>query len=718
MTPQAFDAASRNATENATEASAAIEPPVPPLREDLRLNETPLTSRHGEPTWVIEDTVLNRFYRIGWLEFECLARWGQTASAIQQQISAETALRPGLEQIHAFIQFLARNQLLRLEPGRTPLPAASATGFAWLTWRWWLHHYLFFRIPLVRPQRWLKRLTSRLDWLFHPATGIAVLLLSLLGIVRVLHQWDTFRAAVVESFSPEGLFSFALAVIAAKTLHELAHALVATRLGVRVAHMGIAFVVLWPMLYTDTGESWKLLRSRQRLAISAAGIVCELALAGLATLGWVLTEPGALRNGLLYLATTSWVLSLGLNASPFMRFDGYFILSDLLDMPNLHERAFAQARVWLRRTLAGLDETPPEVFTPLKRRLLIAFALVTLLYRLVLFLGIAVTVYFLFFKLLGVALFIVEVTWFIALPVWRELNYVWAQRAHFPPSRRRLFGLAGAVLALLLAVPWHAQVHAVGVARAEHLLHLYAPFPARLQTLHPMGQVAAGTTLSVLDEPDLALRVRGHEAELRGYEGRLSGLLADNAGLEHDAATQAQVSVQSKEIQATRAEIARLSLQAPFSGRWLDVDPERHAGQWVGRTEPLGMLVDPQHWLADAYVRQDDMQWLKRGASVRFYPEAQMQAIHGTVIALGSTAVRHLAYPMLASRYQGPVMVAPEHDALIPNPPVFHVVVRLDHAPAALRETRGELQIEGQRRSMLGLGLQHLSAALLRESGF
>ncbi|WP_153101789.1 hypothetical protein [Paraburkholderia hayleyella] len=105
--------------------------------------------------------------------------------------------------------------------------------------------------------------------------------------------------------------------------------------------------------------------------------------------------------------------------------------------------------------------------------------------------------------------------------VWRELNYVWVQRAHFPSSRRRLFGLAGAVLALLLAVPWHAQVHAVGVARAEHLLHLYAPFPARLQTLHPMGQVAAGTTLSVLDEPDLALRVRGHEAELRETRGEL-----------------------------------------------------------------------------------------------------------------------------------------------------------------------------------------------------
>lgn len=119
-----------------------------------------------------------------------------------------------------------------------------------------------------------------------------VLGLSLLGIVLVLQQWDTFTSAVVESFSTEGLLSFALALIVAKTLHELGHALVATRLGLRVGHMGIAFVVMWPMLYTDTGESWKLSRSRQRLAIASAGIITELSLAGLSTLGWAVCDPG------------------------------------------------------------------------------------------------------------------------------------------------------------------------------------------------------------------------------------------------------------------------------------------------------------------------------------------------------------------------------------------------------------------------------------------
>jgi putative peptide zinc metalloprotease protein len=259
--------------------------PLPPLREDLRLSEA-ADGSNGEPAWVIQDTVINRFYRIGWLEFECLLRWGQSPRQISEQIAEGTALKPDVEQILDFRQFLEQHQLLRAGPAALEKLKAKGEEGGWLTWRWWLHHYLFFRIPLLRPQQHLQHLAKALGWLFHPLTGMLVLGLSLLGIVLVLQQWDTFTSAVVESFSTEGLLSFALALIVAKTLHELGHALVATRLGLRVGHMGIAFVVMWPMLYTDTGESWKLSRSRQRLAIASAGIITELSLAGLSTLGW------------------------------------------------------------------------------------------------------------------------------------------------------------------------------------------------------------------------------------------------------------------------------------------------------------------------------------------------------------------------------------------------------------------------------------------------
>jgi putative peptide zinc metalloprotease protein len=692
--------------------------PLPPLREDLRLSEA-APGASGEPAWVIQDTVVNRFYRIGWLEFECLLRWGQqSARQISQQIAERTALKPDVEQVLDFRQFLEQHQLLRAGPAALARLQAKGEQVSWLSWNWWLHHYLFFRIPLLRPQRPLQHLAHALRWLFHPFTGILVFCLSLLGVVLVLQQWDSFTHAVVESFSTEGLFSFALALIVAKTLHELGHALVATRLGLRVGHMGIAFVVLWPMLYTDTGESWKLRRSRQRLAIAAAGIVTELSLAGLSTLGWALCDPSALRNALLYLATTSWLLSLALNASPFMRFDGYFILSDLLDFPNLHERASALARVTLRRNLLGLDEDWPEAFATGKRRMLVTFAIVTWLYRLVLFLGIALAVYLFFFKLLGIFLFMVELSWFIAMPVVRELRHWWTHRAAVPASRKIMFYALAALVLVGLAMPWRTQIDAVGVARAEHQLRVFAPYPARLQSIHDAGQVTTGEVLVTLDEPDIALRVSSSEANARSYEARLSGLLADPGGLAEDAVTRQRLNVQFEEARAARSEIARLNLQTSFAGLWLDVNPDLKTGQWVGRDESLGVLIDPRSWQIDAYVAQDQVHRMTVGDQVRFYPDGQTTPLSGVVRVIGSTRASQLSHKMLSSRYGGPVPATAEEHSVVPSAALFQVLVQLDTPPASLRETRGHLKIDGERRSLLGDGATQLLAVLMRESGF
>ncbi len=696
---------------------AAEDLPTPPLRDDLRLDEA-APGPDGEPVWVIQDSVLNRFYRIGWLEFECLLRWEQTPRQISEQIAEQTALKPDAEQVLGFRQFLEHHQLLRPGPEALARLAARSEGKQWTTWNWWLHHYLFFRIPLLRPQRFLHAIAGSLDWLFNRYVAMLVLLLSLAGIVLVAHQWDTFTHDVVESFSFEGLLSFAAALVVAKTLHELGHALVATRLGLKVAHMGIAFVVMWPMLYTDTGESWKLRSNRQRLAIASAGIITELGLAGLSTLGWALADPGPFRNGLLYLATTSWALSLALNASPFMRFDGYFIFSDLLDFPNLHERAGALARTTLRRNLLGLDEPWPEHFPTGKRRLLVAFAFGTWVYRLLLFLGIAVAVYYFFFKLLGIFLFAVEISWFIVQPVWRELKVWWQRRAEVKPRRKLLFlTLLGALL-LLLAVPWRTQVHAMGVARAAQQLHVYAPFPALLRDLHPGGEVSKGETLVVMEEPDIAAKVAGSEASIRGYQGRLAGMLADPSGLSEEAVTRQRLGVEYQQARAARNEMARLNLQAPFAGRWMDVNPDWKPGQWINTREPIGVLVDPQHWLVDAYVKQDEVQRLTDGGQVRFYPEGIPHPIEGQVVLIGTTRISQLEQPMLASRYGGPLNVNPHGEALVPNPALFHVLVKLDGTPPGLHETRGHLQIEGARRSWLGEGFTRLLAVALRESGF
>jgi putative peptide zinc metalloprotease protein len=691
--------------------------PLPPLREDLRLNAA-AAGGNGAPAWVIEDFVVNRFYRIGWLEFECLLRWHLPPRVICEQIHARTALRPEVGQVLDLQRFLMQHHLLRTRPQAMDRAHAQDHGPAWLRWKWWLHHYLFFRVALLHPQHHLQRWNRVFGWLFNPWTAVVVMAASLLGVILVLHQWDTFRHAVVESFSREGLLSFALALIVAKSLHELGHALVATRLGLRVGHMGIAFVVLWPMLYTDTGQTWRLRSARQRLAIASAGIVTELSLAGLSTLGWALCDPGPLRNGLLYLATTSWLLSLALNASPFMRFDGYFILSDLLDFPNLHERASAMARVALRRWVAGFEEDWPEPFSSGRRRWLITFAALTWLYRLVLFLGIAYAVYLLFFKLLGIVLFSVELCWFIGLPVYREMKHWWAQR-HLIPARRRGWSWATmALLLLLLAVPWRADVDADGVARAEHQLRVYAPYPARLQSIKPEGQVLAGDTLAILDDPDIASRAATGDANARSYEARLAGLIADPAGYAEAAATRQRRGVQIEEARSARSEIARLSLKSAFAGVWMDTNPDLQAGQWVGSDELLGVLIDPATWQVDAYVAQDQVQHLALGNRIRFYPDGQPGYITGTLLAIGSARANRLSHRMLSAHFGGPVATAPAPNELAPTGALFQLLVQLDAPLAEHKETRGHLKISGERRSVISAAASSVFAVFLRESGF
>ena len=167
---------------------------------------------------------------------------------------------------------------------------------------------------------------------------------------------------------------------------------------------------MMPVLYTDTSESWKLTRRADRFAIAGAGIAIELMLAAWTTLAWALTSDGALRSGLFLLASTTWMWTLAINASPFMRFDGYFLLSDLVGLPNLHERSFALARRQIHWLLFGYREPNPEpALGRSAKRAMIAFALVTWIYRLIVFLGIALLVYNLFFKLLGIFLLMVEI---------------------------------------------------------------------------------------------------------------------------------------------------------------------------------------------------------------------------------------------------------------------------------------------------------------------
>lgn len=691
--------------------------PLPLLREDLRLFPgAPHTD--GSPAWIIEDPVRNRHFRIGWLEFECLQRWHMTPRAIAEQVRASTPLEAQSEQVLGFAAFLQGNALLRPSPGRSQEMATTRQPREWLSWRWWLHHYLFFRIPLLRPTYRIQSLYRHLQWLFQPATAWIVLGLTLLGVVLTLRQWDTFRHTLFESISLEGAVGFACAVVVAKTLHELGHALVATHFGVRVGHMGVAFLVMWPMLYTDTSESWRLTNARQRLAIASAGIVTELIIGGLATLGWALLAPSPLRQACFYLATTSWVLSLALNASPFMRFDGYFILSDLLDLPNLHERAGALARTALRRLLLGWPDPWPEPLPATLRNRLIAFAWVTWCYRLTVFLGIALVVYHLFFKALGVALFLVEIVFFIALPCWRELRVWFRRRAETTRPRRRLLWGALAALLIVLAIPWPTGVRAPALAHSTRQWTAYAPAPAQLVSTTPPGHVRAGSALIQLRQPELVSEAMAAQASINGNDARLTGLLELRRGIEQQAATLEELQQSLARARAVHAEERRLLLAAPFDGAWVDVPDDIRADTWVGSKQVLGRLIDPAHWMVDAFVDESDVQYLRTGARACFFPDARPARHCGVIRAIAPSRSAQIPAAQLTTPHGGPIAAVDKQGALIPDAALYLVQIDLAAPPPSLVELRGNVHLAGEPRSRLADWMRNIYSVVIRESGF
>src|SRR5471032_1677741 len=326
---------------------------LPAWREDLTLQEAP-RGIDGAPHWNLYDPVRNRFFRIGWLEFTLLSHWrsGITVDQLCADVGGTSPLRPDAEDALGLLRFLEQNELLRASSrSRRAQLTAMAKARELSVWQWLLHHYLFVRIPLVRPEAFLRATQGWYELLRRPMLMGTIGAIGLLGTWRVIDQWQAFSQTFLYFFSWQGALCYGLALGLSKLLHELGHAYTARHYGLRVPAMGVAIMMLWPLLYTDTSEGWKLRSRRARLAIDSAGIVAELMLAGLAAFIWSVLPEGPMKSAAYVLAAVTWISTLAVNLNPFMRFDGYYLMMDAIDIPNLHERSFAFGRWLARRVL-------------------------------------------------------------------------------------------------------------------------------------------------------------------------------------------------------------------------------------------------------------------------------------------------------------------------------------------------------------------------------
>jgi putative peptide zinc metalloprotease protein len=695
-----------------------------PLRDELVLEPGP-SLRGGAPSWTLYDPTSNRFHRIGWLEFEILCRWHLgSCDDIAARIREETTLRPSAQDVERFAQFAARSELLRgvgVEGTQRLLQRKAAARQGWLTWL--THHYLFVRIPLMRPDRLLEKLLRHLGWVYSRGFLAVTVLAALLGLYLALRQWDSFSASFPWFFSFEGAALAGAALVASKLLHELGHGLTAKRFGCRVPSMGVALLVMAPVLYTDTSAAWRLRKRRQRLAVGGAGVAAECCLAAYALLLWNFLPDGVLRSVVFVWATTTWILTVLINLSPFMRFDGYYLFSDLIDVPNLQDRSFALARHQLRETLFGLGEPPPEVWPRRMRRLLLAYAFSTWIYRLVLFLGIAVAVYHMFFKLLGIVLFLVEIWWFVGRPVMREIGEWVRRRRGRPLNVRSLITFAGFGLAMAaFFIPWRTSIPAPALMTADSRVQLFSQLPGRVAAIRvsPGDHVRAGEHLIEFDSADAAYS--SDQASRR-----VAGLAAQIQAASQEPELRSRMQIFLREMEGARAELAaavaeqeRLVVRAPFAGTVVELAEPLSAGEWVKPGELLGVVADMSSSRIDAYVDEADLGRIIPGAVAAFLPaDIASQRVDARVISVERTAIRTLVDPELASVHGGAIATRPgPGEALVPERPVYRVTLRPLNAAPVRHTTAGTAVLEGRPASIAGRIWRNVVSVLIRESGF
>ncbi len=699
---------------------------LPRLREELDLLPGPALP-DGQPSWTLHDPVRNQFFRIDWPTLEILQRWDMDdAALIAADVSGHTTLTLTRDDVVKVAQFLVQHQLVQASAEGAPRKMAEQLArIQGSPLQWLLHHYLFFRIPLLKPDAWLTR------WLpvargfgsraFAWMTGLAFAF----GFAQVVRRWDIFAASLVDTFNLEGLLAYGVALFFVKLLHELGHAFTAKHYGCRVPTMGVAFLVMWPVAYTDTNETWRLTHRLQRLHVAAAGIATELVIAVWATLAWALLPAGGAQSAAFVLATTSWVATLAINASPFMRFDGYFILMDALDLPNLHGRSFALARWKLREWLFDLGEDPPEHFSRPMTIGLIAFAWATWLYRLVLFLGIAVLVYHFFIKLVGIFLFLVEIVWFVAKPlatelaVWRSL---WPRIRERSRSRKTAWGVMG--LLLLLVLPWPGRITASAVLRPQETWPVFAPGGARIDAL-PFthgAAVPAGRALVGLYVPDLASREQVLQARLSQQRWQAAASAFDEDMRKRwMVAEQSRVTTEA-ELQGVQVEQNQYSPTAPYDGHLLLADPDLAVGQWVSRKEPLAVLVrQGTAWRVETWLEEDDVARVHVGQSARFFTDGVTAPVLAlTVSAIDRDAARVLPRKELASASGGHVLTREKNGQLVPERAVYRVAFDVQDMPAALNQLawRGQLNIHADWQSPASRYVRQVISVLVREVGF
>ncbi len=543
-------------------------------RRDLRFQQ--IDSRR----WNVLDPVSRQSYRIGLIEHWLLTRPDGRTSVNQllKRLRDEfPRLAMSNEQLLACLATFRRNGLLWSHDSLLASADLLALRSTSKSWQEWLGSTVSWQVRGINPDRWLGRCSAYTSPLFSAMAVRVWLLLALLTGLSVLLE---FQRLAAQSLSLEWILhpttagSLFAVFIVTRGLHELGHALVCKRFGIRCPDIGLFLILGAPCVYCDVSESWQLPRRWQRAAVAAAGMYVELIIATLSAWVWLATVDGAASTLALQTMLVCSVSTVVININPLMRFDGYYILADLLDEVNLRSKADSLAANGLRWLVLGLPY-PRQSDSLRRQRLLLAFSLAGWIYRAGLSLTIASVLVGIYggWNLLWVGRFLaaaILISWW-GVPAMRlSLNLWLAAR-----QQGRSWRLAAFTAVLVLAIVWlplPSRQLASGWLQPAESQGVYAAAASRLVacTVRDGAVVKAGDPLFQLRSDQLNTRLVRYQQASRAAEIRLEAdtrrrdMHGEEIDLQH--ATH-QLDQARSWLAGAEQERAGLTLLAPIDGR-------------------------------------------------------------------------------------------------------------------------------------------------------
>ena len=632
--------------------------PLPPLRRDL--NFTPHLQR-GQLWYAVEDPLTGRFLRLGRQEYLAAVQFDGAKNAADV-VAVARAIDPALELTEEDIATLL-SWLLRVgfiaNPQSAKQPRTTAKPLTTKS----IWDPLGARFPLI-PGAIVECVANALRPLTSIASAICFALLLVVAAATLVVNWEEYLKYAGKLFVAEGRVWWIVAWLLLKLVHELGHAVTAVRAGSQIRSAGISFFFFAPVPFIDVSDLWSISNRWQRMLCSAGGILFEIAVSAIAVFVAFTAESDSLRYLACAIVTTGTITTVAFNANPFIRFDGYYILADLLQRSNLWSDGQTALRSAIKRLLnpisPGIDPIQPAF---------VVYGIVCAFYRFAMLMGVALWALIVW---QGYGLIVIAwavYAWFLSpflkkraaakigaqplpgsspttkVPIWRQ----WWQ----PALVCMLIGVA-----LWLPSPVQPSVPGIVTLGEPTIVRIQVDGVLTAVHVNEMDNVAIGDLIAEFDNPQLLLTLQIKRTEVAAIEEAISVLRArgEIANLQSEHAKLVSLKEQLAQVQVN---VSELSVRAEVAGTVLANDLKRQLGRHFKPGEPLTMIAQPDMLEIKLSASQADHLSLRNseGRTVRITSSAN-KSYSGSVEKVDMRGSDKLSEPSLAATYGGPITVA------------------------------------------------------------